>query len=166
LDYAPRAVGPLTLLPKPVLGLLREVGRHILRRPVVGICAVARTEDGRILLIRRGDTGGWCLPGGTLEWGETLAVAIPREIVEETGADVRSIGRVTGIYSRPDRDLRFHAVTVCVLAEVTEPRIPPMNSLEIREVGLFAPGALPTPLSMGMEDILRDALEGRDVVLE
>ena len=38
--------------------------------------AAARTADGRWVLIRRGDTGEWALPGGTLEWGETLRKGI------------------------------------------------------------------------------------------
>jgi len=78
-------LAPLTRLPKGALGVLYEVSRHLLRRPVVGICAVPRTEDGRILLVRRTDTGTWALPGGTLEWGEQLSRALPREIEEETG---------------------------------------------------------------------------------
>ena len=72
-------------LPKAASGILREVGRHVLRRPVVGIAAVARAPDGRVLLVRRADTGTWALPGGTLEWGETLANTLPRELDEEWG---------------------------------------------------------------------------------
>ena len=52
------ALAPLMRLPKGALLILKEVGRHILRRPVVGVCIAGRTEDGRWLLIRRGDTGG------------------------------------------------------------------------------------------------------------
>ena len=144
-------------LPSQTLGLVREVARHLLRRPVVGICAVARTADGRVLLVRRGDTGQWALPGGTLEWGEELARALPREIQEETGGHwVRTL-RLTGVYSRPDRDPRFHAVTICALAEVAEPIAGPANRIEIREARLFATGELP-PLAFGMQDMLEDAL--------
>ena len=128
---------------------------------------MARTSDGRVLLVRRGDTGTWALPGGTLEWGEQLADALPREIAEETGATWVSMGRVTGVYSRPDRDPRFHAVTVCVLGEVAEPVRGPSNPLEIREARLFAPDEIPTDLAMGMRDMLDDALkESTTVVLE
>lgn len=152
-------------LPRYLSGFLHELTRHLLKRPVVGICALARTADGRVLLVRRGDTGGWALPGGTLEWGETLSRALPREILEETGADTVKLGRVTGVYSRPDRDYRFHAVTICVLAEVVEPVRGPKNLIEIREARLFAPDALP-PMDLGLEDALRDALEDKPAVLE
>ncbi|MBW2454578.1 MAG: NUDIX hydrolase [Deltaproteobacteria bacterium] len=160
-------LAPLTRLPKGALGVLYEVSRHLLRRPVVGICAVPRTADGRILLVRRADTGTWALPGGTLEWGEQLSQALPREIEEETGAQWVALGRVTGVYSRPDRDLRFHAVTVCVLGEVAEPIAGPKNPVEIAEARLFEPDAVPDELAMGMSDMLADALRGEaDVVLE
>lgn len=160
-------LGSLGWLPQGALGLIKEVARHLLRRPVVGICAVARTSDGRILLVRRGDTGTWGLPGGTLEWGERLSAALPREVVEETGARWVRTGRVTGIYSRPDRDPRFHAVTICVLGEVAEPLAGPLNRLEIREARLFAPQDLPAELAMHNRDMLDDALAERsEPVLE
>ena len=157
---------PLSWLPKGAFGILREITRHLLKRPVVGICAVARTADGRVLLVRRGDTGSWALPGGTLEWGEQLRPAIAREIEEETGATFESLGRVTGVYSRPDRDPRFHAVTVCVMATVREPIRGPKNLVEIREARLFAPDKVPDELGMGTRDMLDDALSNRDTVLE
>src|SRR5580704_970661 len=82
-DYSPVARGPLLLLPRAVLGILREAGRHILRHPVVGVVAAARTPDGKWVLIRRADTGTWAMPGGTVEWGETLTATLERELREE-----------------------------------------------------------------------------------
>src|SRR5690606_23697084 len=109
---APMRFAPLAWLPPGVVGIVKEVGRHLLRRPVVGIAMAARTDDGRWVLIRRGDTGTWALPGGTLEWGETLESALGRELAEEAGVLTWRLERVVGVYSRPDRDPRFHAVTV------------------------------------------------------
>lgn len=147
-------------LPKGALTILKEVARHLLRRPVVGIAAAARTADGRWLLIRRGDTGTWALPGGTLEWGETLRDGLARELVEEAGVETSDIVRIVGVYSRPDRDPRFHAVTIVVECTIAAPVRAPVNPLEIREVGLFAAADLPSDLAMGMNDMMRDALRG------
>jgi len=160
------AKGPLSLLPEAGIGLLKEVARHLLRRPVTGIAAAARTEDGRWVLIRRGDTGTWALPGGTLEWGETLQTALARELLEEAGVESFEIERLVGVFSRPDRDLRFHAVTVVALCKVALPSRPPMNSLEIRDVRIFAENELPEPLAMGMSDMLTAARAGGPPVLE
>ena len=145
-------------IPRGLWGIAKEAARHLLRRPVTGIVAVARVPDGRWVLVRRADTGDWALPGGTLEWGETLRTAIARELREEAGGGTPP-GRRRRRVLDPDRDLRFHAVTVVVTAEVTAPVRPPENPAEIREVGLFSPGELPSPLSHGMTDIVRHAGE-------
>jgi 8-oxo-dGTP diphosphatase len=153
-------------LPPAVLGIAKEAARLILRRPVLGVAAVARVPDGRWLLIRRADTGEWALPGGTLEWGETIRELIPRELREEAGVEVRSIGRLVGVFSRPDRDPRFHGVTIVVCCEVEMPARPPKNFLEILEVGIFGDSELPTDLCLGTDDMLRAARESTDPIVE
>lgn len=150
-------------LPAAAWKLLKEIARHTLRRPVVGIAAAAKTRDGKYVLVRRGDTGEWALPGGTLEWGETLKGAIRRELLEEAGVEALELGDVSGVYSHPDRDFRFHAVTVVVHASVTDPLHRPMNPLEILEVGAFAVDDLPSTLSHDMTDMLKNAVDGRRV---
>lgn len=147
-------------VPKAVWGLMKETARHLLRRPVVGLVAVARDPQGRVVLIRRGDTGEWCLPGGTLEWGETLRSTLPRELMEEAGVELVEAGELLGVYSNPDRDPRFHAVTMVVGAKVSAPLRAPMNPLEILEVKAFEVSSLPRALSHGMTDVLERALSG------
>ena len=147
-------------IPKGLFPLIKEVARHLLRRPVVGIVAAARAEDGRWLLIQRGDTGEWALPGGTVEWGETLRTGIVRELLEEAGVRVLGLGDLIGAYSKPSRDPRFHAVTLVVNATVSEPEQPPLSEAEITNVGLFAAESLPEPLAPGMRDMLENAISG------
>lgn len=147
-------------IPKAAWGLVKEVARHLLRRPVVGLVALARDPAGRIVLIRRGDSGEWGLPGGTLEWGETLRATLPRELLEEAGVELLEAGPVIGVYSNPARDPRFHAVTLVVTAKVSAAVRPPMNPLEILEVRAFDVAELPKTLSHGMTDMLERALAG------
>ncbi|HEY5077428.1 MAG TPA: NUDIX hydrolase, partial [Acidimicrobiia bacterium] len=120
-------------IPAAAFAILKEAARHLLRRPIIGIAAAARTPDGRWLLIRRADMGQWALAGGTLEWGETLRTSIARELAEEAGVDRCEIVRVVGVYSRPDRDPRFHGVTVVVECTIDPPARAPQNPLEITE---------------------------------
>ena len=54
----------------------------------------------RILLTRRMDNGRWCLPGGHMEPGETLAECLEREVWEETGLRVQT-RQLIGVYSNP-----------------------------------------------------------------
>ena len=157
----------LSRMPKAVLTLGKEVARHLLRRPVVGVAAAAHTDDGRWLLIRRADTGTWALPGGTLEWGETLRVSIERELLEEAGVESSTFERVVGVFSRPDRDIRFHAVTVVVRMRIERaPTKPPVNPLEILDVKLFREEELPTELAMQMTDMLDAARANQEAVFE
>lgn len=61
------------------------------------VCIIA-DDEGRILLTRRCDNGEWCLPGGVMDFGETLEQAAIREAKEETGLDVK-VDYLSGIYS-------------------------------------------------------------------
>jgi 8-oxo-dGTP diphosphatase len=139
-----------------VLDIMKEAARLILRRPIVGIAAAARTPDGKWVLIRRADTGTWALPGGTLEWGETMREALAREMKEEAGISGVVPGRLVGVYSAPHRDPRFHGVTVVVECAVEMPTAPPQNPVEILEVGFFSDAELPE-LALGMNDMMRAA---------
>jgi 8-oxo-dGTP pyrophosphatase MutT (NUDIX family) len=56
----------------------------------------------KVLLTQRTDNGRWCLPGGTMEAGESVAEACEREVWEETGLKVR-VKRLIGVYSNPDQ---------------------------------------------------------------
>lgn len=145
-------------LPPGLLPVLRELGRIVLRRPVVGILAVARRSDGQVLLIKRGDTGTWALPGGTLEWGEPARTTLARELHEEAGATLLETGRLIGVYTRPDRDQRMHAVTIAVEARVADTLGGPENPLEIHDAGFFALDALPGPLAYTCDEMLQHAL--------
>ena len=156
----------LSWLPKSAYGIVHEATRHLLRRPVVGIAAVARTRDDRILLIRRADTGTWGLPGGTLEWGETLRVALGRELEEEAGVTDLELVRVLGAWSKPARDPRFHAVTIGVECIVEPPQKAPKNPLEIREARLFSRADMPSELAFDMQDIVAVTADPTRTVLE
>jgi 8-oxo-dGTP diphosphatase len=145
---------PVAYLPGSVLKILKEAARHVLRRPVVGIAAIAVLEDGQIVLIRRADTQTWGLPGGTLEWGEALSDCIGRELEEEAGVQLLQKGPIVGVYSGPDRDPRFHGVTVVVTVQVKAGSLRAQNPLEISAVGTFAPDQLPRGLAFGMDDAI------------
>jgi 8-oxo-dGTP diphosphatase len=155
---------PRLRIPAAAFSIVKEAARHLLRRPIVGVAAAARTPDGRWLLIRRADLGEWALPGGTLEWGETLRASIARELAEEAGVDHCEVVRLVGVYSRPDRDPRFHGVTIVVECAIGPPVRPPQNPLEIVEARLFAASEIPATLAMGMHDMLEAALRGEVVV--
>jgi len=67
---------------------------------VVAASAVVTDGAGRVLLLRRSDSGNWALPGGTLELGESIVECAVREVREETGLEVEITGLV-GVYTDP-----------------------------------------------------------------
>ena len=68
----------------------------------LGCSAAVLDGQGRILLTKRSDNGQWCLPGGAVDPGETVSEACEREVLEETGLQVR-VKRLIGIYSYSDQ---------------------------------------------------------------
>lgn len=68
----------------------------------LGTSAILFNSEGKFLLTQREDNGQWCLPGGAVESGESLAEACEREVLEETGLRVR-VKRLVGVYSHPDQ---------------------------------------------------------------
>lgn len=68
---------------------------------VAGAAIVTRPDDDKILMVQRGEDPGkglWGLPGGFVEMGETVAEALTREVLEETGYTVE-LGPLTGVWS-------------------------------------------------------------------
>jgi 8-oxo-dGTP pyrophosphatase MutT (NUDIX family) len=68
----------------------------------LGTSAIIFDSNGKFLLTKRSDNGQWCLPGGAVEAGESVAEACEREVFEETGLTVR-VKRLVGVYSHPDQ---------------------------------------------------------------
>ncbi len=69
----------------------------------LGCSAIIFDEKrGKVLLTQRADNGRWCLPGGGMDSGESVAQACEREVWEETGLCAR-VTRLVGVYSNPDQ---------------------------------------------------------------
>ena len=81
------------------LGQLRQViGKRKIHS--VGARAIVQDEDGRVLLVKRGDNGRWVMPAGGLELDEAILDCCKREVYEETGLTVEN-ATLIAIYSDP-----------------------------------------------------------------
>ncbi len=116
---------------------------------------VAVIEDGKVLLTRREDFEVWCLPGGGVEEGESLAEAAIREAKEETGLDVE-LTRLVGVYSRiggMDRDV--HGVLFTARPVGGALMLQPGETIEIR---YFPFEEIPDDLLFGHKKRIQDAI--------
>jgi 8-oxo-dGTP diphosphatase len=92
-------------------------------RPQTCVGAVV-VHDGSLLLVRRGHgpaAGEWSVPGGRVEWGETLAEAVVREVAEETGLEC-VCGELLGWAELVDDE--HHFVILDFVATVLEHGLP------------------------------------------
>ena len=112
---------------------------------------------GKIVLIKRANEpfkGYYALPGGIVEYGESVEEALLREVEEETGLKGK-IYKLVGVYSNPNRDPRGHFVSVCFVVEcVGELKA----GSDAKEVALFDLNNLPK-LAFDHEIMIKDAEE-------
>ena len=104
---------------------MTETLQTVSRSPVVGVGAVIWNDKDEVVLIRRGKEprrDQWSIPGGHLEWGESLHDAIIREAHEETGLTVEIAGLIDTvdlIVQAPSGDVTRHYVLIDFAARVT-----------------------------------------------
>ncbi len=126
------------------------------RNPALAVDVVWLAR-GKVLLVRRGRPpfrGRWALPGGFVEYRETVEAAVARELREETGLLARSV-RLVGVYSGPDRDPRHP--TTSVVFRMSGRVATPHGGDDAREAA-WIPLADVEPLAFDHSVILRDAL--------
>jgi len=125
------------------------------RRPRIAVDLIIELEGDRIVLIRRRNPPhGWALPGGFLEYGESLEAAAVREAKEETGLDVELIHQLH-TYSDSSRDPRGHTVSTVFIARA---RGTPRAGDDAGDVRVVSLSQLPSPLAFDHERILADYL--------
>lgn len=128
----------------------------------VGASVAAFDAEGHVLLIQRRDNAQWAMPGGIVEYGETLAHAATREAREESGIDVK-IYALLGIYDARRHGFRtiYHWQHVSFLADAIGGT--PGPSDETLAAGFFTPEQVAAlPISSGHEDPIRDAFAARN----
>ncbi len=116
---------------------------------------VAVIEDGKVLLTKREDFEVWCLPGGGVEDGESLAEAGIREAKEETGLDVE-LTRLVGVYSRMGGGMHdVHAVLYAARPVGGRLKTQPHETIE---VAYFPFDQLPEEMLFGHKKRISDAI--------
>ncbi len=122
------------------------------KNPVPTVDVIIEYESGIVLIRRKNPPHGWALPGGFVDYGETVEHAAAREAGEETGLFVRSL-RMFHVYSDPERDPRQHTITTVFVAEGTGTL---QAGDDAQGAGVFTESTLPGPIAFDHSQIIAD----------
>jgi len=132
------------------------LSRH--RNPVPTVDIIIEIPDWGLVLIQRAKPPlGWALPGGYVEYGESLEDAARREAREEISLEVFLLGQLH-TYSAPQRDPRQHNISTVFVAWAQGE---PQAADDARSLGIFVPESLPRDLAFDHGQILSDYLKVR-----
>lgn len=126
------------------------------RNPIPTVDIIIELEDRGIVLIKRKNPPyGWAIPGGFVDYGESLEEAAVREAKEETSLDVTLLKQLH-TYSDPSRDKRCHTISTVFIARAKGEPMAADDALELR---VFKPAELPQELAFDHRKILDDYLK-------
>jgi len=117
-------------------------------------CGHIHHQQGIVLIKRRNPPLGWALPGGFVDYGESLEQAAQREAYEETGLSLKGLEQFRA-YSDPDRDPRQHTLSMVFTATGTGEL---KSGDDAAEAMVFPLTTLPSPLCFDHAIILADYL--------
>jgi len=127
------------------------------RNPFLTVDAIIEVAGGIVLIKRKNPPPGWAIPGGFVDYGETIENAVVREAKEETGLDIR-ITRQFHTYSDPKRDPRHHTVSTIFIATASGT---PVAADDAKDAGIFTRDNLPDEIAFDHRQILEDYFSGK-----
>ncbi len=126
---------------------------EVYRNPIPTVDIIIEVGPNEIVLIKRKNPPyGWAIPGGFVDYGESLEKTAVREAKEETSLDVKLM-RQFHTYSDPKRDPRHHSISTVYIAKATGA---PKANDDASEIGTFHQSSLPGEIAFDHRMILED----------
>lgn len=122
------------------------------QNPFPTVDVIIEMESGIVLIERKNEPFGWALPGGFVEYGESLESAAVREAREETSLVISNL-RLLGCYSDPKRDSRMHTISTVYVASALGI---PCAADDALNLAIFSLDSLPERLCFDHASILAD----------
>ena len=123
------------------------------RTPLTTVDTIIEISSGGIVLVeRKNPPHGWALPGGFVDYGESLEIAAVREAKEETRLDITLVEQFY-TYSDPKRDPRHHTASTVYLAIADGV---PQGDDDAQDAKVFIENELPSPIVFDHSKILAD----------
>jgi len=127
------------------------------KNPFPTVDIIIEVQGGIVLIERKNPPHGWAIPGGFVDYGETVEAAAVREAKEETSLDVE-LTRLLGVYSDPLRDPRSHTISTVFVATAADL---PVAADDAADAGVFTESTLPENIVFDHREILRDYFSTR-----
>jgi ADP-ribose pyrophosphatase YjhB (NUDIX family) len=151
--WVPMLQGLMTMAGKIIKCPKCQTEIEVYQNPIPTVDIIIEIEsEGIVLIKRKNPPHGWAIPGGFVDYGESLEEAAIREAKEETNLDVE-LRMQFHTYSDPDRDPRHHSVSTVYIAKGKG--IPKAKD-DALEVGIFAESNLPGQIAFDHRSILKD----------
>ena len=131
---------------------------EVYKNPIPTVDIIIEIESKGIVLIKRKNPPyGWTLPGGFVDYGESLEETAIREAKEETDLNVKLTGQFH-TYSDPSRDPRHHSISTVYIAKA---KGTPQARDDAAEIGIFNDSNLPDIIAFDHRSILKDYFKSR-----
>ena len=131
---------------------------EVYKNPIPTVDIIIEIESKGIVLIKRKNPPyGWALPGGFVDYGESLEEAAIREAKEETDLSVKLVGQFH-TYSDPTRDPRHHSISTVYIAKA---KGTPQSGDDAAEIGIFNDSNLPDIIAFDHRSILKDYFKSK-----
>jgi len=144
---------------EPALRRLFHLYWRFARGMTLGVRAVVLDTENRVFLVKHSYVGGWHLPGGGVETGETFLEALRRELAEEGRIELVGEPTLQGIYLNRHVSRRDH-VAVFLVRHFRQDQLPEPNH-EIIDCGFFETQALPVGTTAGTRRRISEVIEDR-----
>ncbi|MBI5554779.1 MAG: NUDIX domain-containing protein [Elusimicrobia bacterium] len=141
---------------RDALGYLDYIENQ-LQSPFATVDTIIDINEEIVLIKRTNPPYGWAIPGGFVDYGESLEDAAKREALEETSLKVEEVKQFH-TYSDPKRDPRFPTISTVFIATATGT---PKADSDAAEVKLFKENALPEQMAFDHRQILEDYFKAK-----
>jgi len=142
----------------PVLEPLLHLYRRLAHGTTTGVRAMVIDGNNQVFLVKHSYVAGWHLPGGGVDVGETVRVAMARELFEETNIKVAGEPTLVGLFFNNRVSRRDHVALFIVRDFIQE--MPPEPNQEIIAHGFFAVDALPADTTTATRTRISEVFEG------
>ncbi len=142
---------------KNVISYLEYISKKISAGPFLTVDGIVEYRGGIVMIERSNPPLGWALPGGFVDYGESVEAAVAREVKEETSLNFENFKQFK-VYSQGDRDPRFHTTSVVFIGEGKGNL---RADSDAKDSGVFRLDSLPGKIAFDHRKVIEDYIQSK-----